>query len=92
MIAAGVRFHDAGIDRKGFTFDQARIHACPHHRLEYLAEQIAIAEPAAAIDRESRVIGNLVVKVAPRCHLLMLETPCCAADAKRSPSHRAARL
>ena len=37
MIAAGVRFDDAGIDRKGFTFDQTRVHARPHYRLEYLA-------------------------------------------------------
>jgi hypothetical protein len=62
MIAAGVGFHDACVDRKGFTFDQTGIHARPHHRLEYLAEQIAVAEPTVAIDREGRVIGNLVVR------------------------------
>jgi len=52
MITARVRLHDAGIDRKGFTLDQNRIHADPHHRLEDLAEQVAVAEPAVAIDRE----------------------------------------
>jgi hypothetical protein len=28
-----------------------------------LPEQVAVAEPAVAIDRESRVVGNLVVKI-----------------------------
>ena len=65
MITAGVRFHDAGIDREGFTLDQTGVHARPHHRLEYLAEQVAIAEPAVTIDRESRVIGNIVVEIEP---------------------------
>ena len=63
MITAGVRLHDAGIDREGFTLDQPGIHAGPHHRLEDLTEQIAVAEPAVTIDRESRVVGNLVLKV-----------------------------
>ena len=63
MKTAGVRFHDAGIDRKGFTLDQTPIHAGPHHRLEDLTEQVTIAEPTVTIDRESRVVGNLVVKV-----------------------------
>ena len=65
MITAGVRFHDAGIDREGFTLDQTGVHARPHHRLEYLAEQVAIAEPAVTIDRERRVIGHIVVEVEP---------------------------
>ena len=65
MITAGVRFHDAGIDREGFTLDQTGVHARPHHRLEYLAEQVAVAEPAVTIDRERRVIGHLVVEVEP---------------------------
>ena len=49
MIAAGIRFHDAGIDGERFTLDQARVHARSHYRLEYLAKQIAVAEPAVAI-------------------------------------------
>src|ERR1700676_1526538 len=65
MITAGVRFHAAGIDREGFTLDQTGVHARPHHRLEYLAEQVAIAEPAVTIDRERRVIGHIVVEVEP---------------------------
>src|ERR1700732_4497793 len=65
MISAGVRFHDAGIDRKGFTLDQTGIHAGPHHRLEDLTEQVAVAEPAVAIDRNSRKVMHLVVKIAP---------------------------
>src|SRR5271169_1494341 len=65
MITAGVRFHDTGIDRKSFTLDQTGVHARSHHRLEYLAEQVAIAEPAVTIDRKRRVIGRLVVEVEP---------------------------
>ena len=50
MIAAGVRFYDASVDRKGFTFDQS-LRPCnaSHHGLEYLAKEIAVAEPAVAI-------------------------------------------
>jgi hypothetical protein len=63
MIAAGVGFHDACIDREGFTLDQTGVHAGPHHRLEYLPEQIAVTEPAVSIDREGRVVRNLVVEI-----------------------------
>ena len=49
MITAGIRFHDAGIDGEGFTFDQTRVHARSHHCLEYLAKEITVAEPAVAI-------------------------------------------
>src|SRR6202158_6183134 len=65
MITAGVRFPDAGIDREGYTLDQTSVHARPHHRLEDLTEQVAIAEPAVTIDRERRVIGHIVVEVEP---------------------------
>src|SRR5271170_496034 len=63
MITTGVRLHDAGIDREGFTLDQIGIHAGPHHRLEDLTEQVAVAEPAVAIDRKGRMVRNLVVKI-----------------------------
>jgi hypothetical protein len=63
MITAGVSLHDTGIDRKGFPPDQTGVHARPHHRVKYLAEQIAVAEPTVAIDQESRVVGNRVVRI-----------------------------
>jgi hypothetical protein len=45
---------------KASPLDQTRIHARPHHRLEYLAEQIAVANRPW---REGRVVGDLVVKI-----------------------------
>ena len=50
MITAGIRFHDAGIDGESFTLEpRAFVHARSHHGLEYLAKEIAVAEPAVAI-------------------------------------------
>ena len=34
-------------------------------RLEHMAQNIAVAKPAMAIDRESRMIGNLVIEIEP---------------------------
>jgi hypothetical protein len=63
MITTGVSFNDACIDGKALALDETRVHARPHHRLEYLAQEVAVAEPAVAIDRESRVVGDLVIKI-----------------------------
>src|SRR5262245_13196765 len=65
MIAAGIGFHDTGIDREPFALDELRIHARPYHRLEQFAENIAVTETTMAIDRECRVIGHLVLKTQP---------------------------
>src|SRR5262249_7453957 len=40
-----------------------RVHAGTDHRLEHLAQDVAIAKPAVAINRERRMIGNLVVEL-----------------------------
>ena len=65
MISAGIRLHHAGIDREAFALDQTRIHAGPHHRLEYMAEHVAVAEAAVTIDRKRRMVGHLVVEIEP---------------------------
>src|SRR5215469_12076611 len=63
MIAAGIGLHDARIDREPFTPHQASIHTGPHHRLEQLSKDVAIAEAAVAIHREGRVVRHWVIEI-----------------------------
>src|SRR5262249_19083059 len=65
MITAGIGLHHAGVDREPFALDKTRVHARPNHTLEYLAEDVALAETAMPINRECRVIGNPVVELEP---------------------------
>src|SRR6266508_4147384 len=65
MVAASIGLHHAGVDGEALALDKTGVHARPDHRLEYLPEDVALAEAAVAIDRECRVIGDVVVEIEP---------------------------
>ena len=65
LETAGVGLDHAGIDREAFAADQARGHARRNHLFEDLAQDIAVAEPAVPVDREGRVVGDLVLQTQP---------------------------
>ena len=65
MITAGVRLNHTRINRKAFALDQASVHTSPYHCLEHMAQDVAVAEPPMAVDRERQVIRNLVIKLEP---------------------------
>ena len=52
LVAARIRFDHARIDGKPFTTHQTNLHAGRHHALEDKAHDIALPEPAMAVDRE----------------------------------------
>jgi hypothetical protein len=57
--------NQAGIDSKGGPFNQPFCHAASNHRLEQLAQQIAIAEAAMPILGEGRVVRHLAIEAEP---------------------------
>ena len=57
-----VGHYDAGVDREGLAAHDPFLHAAPHHRLEQLAQEIALAEAAVSVLGKRRMIGNLAVE------------------------------
>ena len=57
-----VRHDNAGVDREGFASHDPFFHTARHHRLEQLAQEIALAETAVAVLGEGRMIGNVAVE------------------------------
>ena len=55
----------AGIDREAFAADQPLRDAAPHGRLEQLTQEIAVAESAMPVLRESRVAGHIALEPEP---------------------------
>src|ERR1700722_2571251 len=60
-----VRYDDAGVYCKGFASHDPFRHAAPHHDLEQLAQEIALAEAAVAVLGEGRMIWNVAVEPQP---------------------------
>lgn len=68
FLKARIRFDDAGVYGKAFTFDQACVHATTQHFIEQPAKQIAVPKTAVSIFGKGRVIGDspLYVLVAEK--------------------------
>ena len=62
---AGIGLDNAGTNGEPLTADQARRHAAADRLLEDLAQDAAVAEAAVPVHRETRVVGNLVLKLQP---------------------------
>jgi hypothetical protein len=84
--ATGVGLDHARIHREAFAADEPRRHASAHHALEDMAEHIAVAEAAVAVDRKRRMVGNSILETQPaepavgEVHLDLLAQPTLRAD------------
>ena len=57
-----VGYHDAGVDREALAAHDAFLHAARHHRLEQLAQEIALAETAVAVLGKRRMIRDVAIE------------------------------
>ncbi len=65
LVTAGVGLDDRGVDGEPLAADQTGRHAAADDLFEHAAQDIAVAEPAVAVDRERRVVGNAVLQPQP---------------------------
>ena len=57
-----VRRDYTGVDRKGLASHHPFLHAARHHRLEQLAQEIALAEAAVPVLGKHRMIGDVAIE------------------------------
>src|SRR5450432_334431 len=57
-----VRHDYTGVDCKGLASHDPFLHAARHHRLEQLAQEIALAKTAMAVLGKRRMIGDIGIK------------------------------
>ena len=60
-MLVNVGLDEARIHRKAFPADKPGRDACPDHRFENAAENIAVAEPPVARASEHRMIGDITL-------------------------------
>jgi hypothetical protein len=63
MIAVGIRFDHARVDRKTFTLDEAIHHAPCDNPLEDMAQDVAFAKAIEAVDRKRGMMRHLIVEI-----------------------------
>jgi len=60
LEATSIRFDHARIHGEALPANKASIHATPHHSLEDMAEDVALAEPTMTVLSEGGVVGNQI--------------------------------
>jgi len=64
-LLVGIGFDQAGVDGEPVPTNQPFHHAAPDHRLEHLAQQVAVAEAAMPVLGEGRVVRHVAVEAEP---------------------------
>ncbi len=81
-------YDQAGINRKPFRTNQSFGRAAYHCRLEHVSKDVALLEPAIAVLREARVIGDLAVQTeAAEPAIGEIEVDLLAQSALRADNH-----
>ena len=77
----------AGVDCKGLASHDPFLHAARHHRLEQLAQQIALAKTTVAVLGKRRMIWNIAIEPKHDCDACALKPKCCP----NAPARKIAR-